>query len=79
MQHRYAISTFFAAVLILFWFADMIDNESLWYGGKAIGTEAHGFDALVLEIFGDKTDIEVDENLTAMNRFSLAAQNPIVK
>ena len=79
MQTRNAIGALFAAALLLFTLIQMSANESVWYGGKAIGAEASGFDALAFAIFGSTPPLAADETLAASNPMPASLQSVVLK
>jgi hypothetical protein len=79
MQTRNAIGALFAAAILLFSLAGLSADESVWYGGKAIGAEASGFDALALEIFGGASPIAPDETIAASQPLPASLQSVVLK
>lgn len=79
MQTRNAIGALFAAAILLFPLAELSADESVWYGGKAIGAEASGFDALAFEIFGGAPPIAPDETIAASKPLPASLQSVVLK
>ena len=79
MQTRNAIGALFAAAILLISLAQLGANESVWYGGKAIGAEASGFDALAFAIFGGASPIAPDQAIAASESSPPSLQNVVLK
>lgn len=79
MQTRNAIGALFSAAILLFSLAQLGANESVWYGGKAIGAEASGFDALAYAIFGGTSPIAPDQTIAASESLPASMQNVVLK
>ena len=79
MPIRNAIGALFATAILLFSLAELSANESVWYGGKAIGAEASGFDALALAIFCCPSPVAPDETIAASESLPPSLQNVVLK